>query len=353
MMKRISVLKSSAIAILILLVSAINIPFVQAAPVDTGLCPPDFDQGLVTTEFVECYDSSSPTSQRIDAEEHRIILEAICLTVPRSQVTSSQIRVNSSGRFYAQVTCTIRLIVPTGTVFCPADADEVLRAFDKVICQYFGMAERTFAQAATAINQQSAACTVLNGSVLESSIESIVVLGRTFYSTSLVCSLTTRTTDIVVCPYGFHESDEDEDQLVCEFSDRTLATLAEAQQTSLAAQNTCTGTTAGLGTVTEVLVGSTSTPSFFAQVECTITKPRYGIFTDSRILRACDESCTESVFQTRQCLNGGTVGGPGCTAPSTQTIDRRCHTGVDRSGLCPLVPTPAYLPSLLLDEEED
>jgi hypothetical protein len=344
------ILRSSAFVALIFLTTLVKVPLAHAA---TGLCPSGFNEGIVTTGFVECDDSSSARIDRADAEFDRIVLEAICLSEPRSSVSNSQIMVTGSGRFFAEVTCTIQRVVPSGTVLCPTDAEEILRAFDTLICEYFGTAETTLQQATTTLNQQNSECTSLSGSVLESSINSVDVPADTFFSTSLVCALDTLTTDNLVCPFGFDEIFETVDEILCVRTDRSFETIEEAEQENQVAQNICTDTTAGLGSVTEILLGVTSVPSFFSTVECTITKPRYGEFSDSRTIRACDASCTEEIEQSRQCLNGGVIGGPGCSASSTQTVERRCNTGVDRNGLCPLMHVvPSILLPLLLDEED-
>jgi len=92
---------------------------------------------------------------------------------------------------------------------------------------------------------------------------------------------------------------------------------------------------------------------FFSTVDCTINIPSFSEFDDQAVLRACDATCTEEVEQSRECLNGGDVGGPGCLGPGTQIIVRKCNTGPDPQGLCPLIVTPMtnVVPLLLLDED--
>ena len=264
------------------------------------------------------------------------------------------VEATSSGNYFARLICRVNRQVAPGTLLCPDDSQEVFRAFDTLLCNYFGDAHETVQQGNDALNEQSNECVnTFNGRVLGSSLRQGSFDDIPFFFTALACGITVPATDVFECPFGFDENSRDENMIECEFSDNSFATLGEAENSNQANQTLCTDTTAGLGTVTESLVGMTSLDDFFNTVVCEIKIPRYGPFTDDAILRACDASCTEQVSQSRLCLNGGQVGGPGCTAPSTQIIDRTCNTGVDRDGLCPLIPAPAsvYLP-LLLDEED-
>jgi len=192
--------------------------------------------------------------------------------------------------------------------------------------------------------------------VLKSGIgEGTILDDIPFFFTSLACGIEIDPVDVIECPYSFEEIDRDEDELLCSSRADGFETNAEAIAENMQAQSICTGTTAGLGTVREFFTGvSTSDSLFFSNVECLIRIPSYGEFEDSSIVRACDETCTEGVEQTRICLNGGEVGGPGCVESDTQTIDRKCNTGTNADGLCPLIITPnTVVPFLLDDDEED
>jgi len=59
------------VLVLVFLAGTISKTHAQSEP-DLGLCPEGYEQGLVTTGFVDCYDSSRATSQREDAEFDRV-----------------------------------------------------------------------------------------------------------------------------------------------------------------------------------------------------------------------------------------------------------------------------------------
>ena len=339
--------------ILIGLFSTFSYTATVSAEEETGLCPDGYAEGQVTTGFVDCHRESGSFNDIEDAELARLQREAVCNATPNAEIIYSEVEVNSSGRFFARLVCRVNRPVPPGTKLCPDDSQEVFRAFDTLVCQYFGNVVATVQEGNAALTAQSTECTnVVGGRVLESSIRQDEFDEIPFFFTSLACGVQIPATDIFDCPWTFHENSRDEDLLECEFSDDSFMTLAEAQNSNAATQLICTDTTAGLGTVTESLVGEGSPGEFFNTVVCEIRLPRYGPFSDDSILRACDASCTEQVSQSRMCLNGGQAGGPGCTEPATQVIDRRCNTGVDRDGLCPLIHEPATIYAPLLLEED-
>lgn len=341
--------------IAIALISSISTSIVYAQ-IDLQLCPVGFSQGTVTTGFVECYRESSNRSTREEAELERLQREAICQTHPNSVVTSSGIFGTSSGRFFSMVTCTVTRSIPDGTVLCPNDSEEVYRAFDTLVCQNFGNTTSTVEEAQTALNEQVLECTTnAEGQVIETELNEEVFDDIIFFTSSVSCSLTTAATDNIECPFNFSETDRDENTIECETQDRRYETLEEAETASDADKLICADTTAGLGSVSlESMVGITSNDSFFSLVICNITIPRYGDFEDSDVIRVCDATCTEEIEQSRICLNGGIIGGPGCIASSTQIIERRCNTGPSRESLCPLMVTPMtnVIPLLLFDEED-
>ncbi len=330
---------------------------------DLGLCPGGFNQGLVTTGYVDCNRNSGQTSDIEEAEFDRLQREAICLANPNSQVQSSEIVANSdSTRFFSRITCRVTRAVAPGTVLCPDDSTEVFRAFDTLACQYFGMASTTAAGAQTMLDEQTTDClSNFGGRVLLSSVRmetSDTSSGQMvdFFRTSFACAKEIQPLDVFECPLGFDQQrGSNDDMLICEFSERSLETLAEAQALNTQVQEICTGTTAGLGVVSDSnTFASTSGEGFITEMICTVAIPRFGDFADDSVARACDATCTESIVQVRSCLNGGEVGGPGCTLPDTQTIERRCNTGPDRAGLCPVsvVPAANVAPLLLLDDDD-
>jgi len=342
--------------LVIILASLGSTAIVQAQSEDLGLCPDGYNQGLVTTGYVDCDRRSGNRNNIEEAELDRLDREAICLANPNSQVVSSQIVGTSSGRFYARITCRVTRPVTSGTVVCPENSTEVFRAFDTLACQYFGMASTTAAGAQALLDQQANDCTAnFGGRLLLSSIKMDVSEANPgqmveFFRTSLACAKEIAPIDVFECPLGFDElSQSNDDMLVCGFDEESIETEAEAQALNTQVEEICTGTTAGLGVVSASnTFASTSDDGFITEVVCTIAIPRFSAFTDDSILRACDASCTESVLQTRSCLNGGDIGTPGCTLAASQTIERKCNTGPDRAGLCPLIIAPTIVVSVLL-----
>ncbi len=331
---------------------------VHAQSSDLGLCPTGYSQGLVTTGFVDCYRESSRRSDRDEAERDRLEREAICLSNPNSSVFSSRIIGTSSGRFFSEITCRVTRELPAGTTLCPDESVEVFRAFDTLACEYFGSASTTLAGAESAVASESAMCVNdFSGRVLKSGVQMEVAQGDIdYFSTFMLCAKEIPAMDVFECPVGFDETDRSDTLLECEFENFSYETLAEAQSANAIEQQICTGITAGLGVVANSVVeASTSGSGFFTRLECNINIPSYGLYEDTSVLRACDASCTEEVEQVRPCLNGGIAGGPGCLGDNTQQISRRCNTGIDRSGLCPLSIAPASIisPILLLDDEEE
>lgn len=341
---------------LILLLSMFtNTPLVHAEE-DLGLCPDGFDQGIVTTGFVECYRESGRRSTREQAEAERLEREAVCNANPNSEVTSSAILGTPSGGFFSAVTCTVSREVPEGTVLCPTTSEEIYRAFDVLICRDFGNAAETAAEAQAALDTQIAECNAAEGGrVLQTNLSEEEFDDIVFFTSSVTCAFATAATDIIECPLGFEETDRDDNMIRCVLNERPFESLDEANAANTAAQSLCTDTTAGLGTVDEfTTTGETSNSEFFSLTICNIRIPRFGDYEDDSVIRACDASCTEEVIESRECLNGGVVGGPGCIDPATRQIVKRCNTGPDKDGLCPLVITPsAILKPLLLDDEEE
>lgn len=320
---------------------------------DLELCPDGYTQGTVRTESVDCYRSTSSRSDRADAELLRLQREAVCLATPNAEVTSSLILTNSNGNFFAEIICTVARPIPADTILCPDNSEEVSRAFNTLVCKNFGSSVFNIEEASSAIATQSTQCTTgFSGRVLMSGINEETFEDVTFFTTFLSCAREIPSTDIIECPYSFFEISRDENTIECSVSDREFETMEEAEGASQAAQDICTGTTDGLGSVSDLVVVS-SAGDFIFTVECEIRIARYGPFADSEFIRACDASCTEEVRQARPCLNGGIIASTGCTEASTQVIERRCNTGPDRSGLCPITAFPAanIVPLLLLDDD--
>ncbi len=321
---------------------------------DLGLCPSGFSQETVRTGSVDCFRSTSARSDRSDAEQLRLQREAVCLATPNAEVTSSIIRTNSSGRFFAEIICTVARPVPAGTVLCPDDSEEVVRAFDTLVCKYFGSSVLSMQEGQAVLTSQTSECTNgFGGRVLKSGIDQQTFEGVSFFTTFLSCAREIQDTDIIQCPYTFFEVGRDENIIDCRIDNTNFDSINEAQEANAAEQAICTGTTAGLGSVSSSVVGATTSNTFRSTTECEIRIARYSDFADSAVIRACDASCTEEIEQSRTCLNGGQIGSTGCTAPSTQVIVRRCNTGPDRDGLCPVMATPAanVVPLLLLEED--
>lgn len=324
------------------------------AQVDLELCPTGFSQGLVTTGFVECYRTSGQRSTREQAELDRLAREAVCNATPNAEVTSSVIEATSSGRFFSRITCTVTREVPVGTVLCPDMSEEVYRAFDTLVCQYFGSAFGTAPEGQESLTELLSLCVAApGGRVLQSRLDEIMDLNNTFFAPNVACAFTTRVTDNIECPFGFSEVDRDDNTIECTVNKRNFESLAEATTENASDKSICTDTTAGLGSVVSEATGATSNSLFFSTVDCEINIPRFGEFVDQTVIRACDASCTEEIEQVRACLNGGTIGGPGCLGSATQTVERKCNTGPNPKGLCPLIVTPPanVVPLLLLDDD--
>jgi len=321
---------------------------------DLGLCPNGFTQGTVTIGSVDCYRSSSARSELSEAQALRLQREAVCLATPNAEVTSSILRTNNSGQFFSEIICTVSRPVPDNTVLCPAGSEEAIRAFDTLVCENFGIPATTAQDAQTAIEAQMTQCTTdFSGRVIRSGVEQQAFENVDFFTTFLSCAREIEDTDIIQCPYTFSERSRDEDTIDCRSEFSGFASIEEAEEEGQAAQSICTGTTAGLGAADQSIIGAASNSTFFSSTDCEIRIARYGAFADSAVIRACDASCTTEVEQTRACLNGGTVGATGCTGPSSQLVERRCHTGPDRSGLCPSngIPAANIVPILLLDDD--
>lgn len=351
MTRIIYVLKLSVFAILLNTLVGLTTAHAQE---DLGLCPDNYTQGTVRTESVDCYRSTSARSDRADAEALRLQREAVCLATPNAEVTSSLILTNSSGNFFAEIVCTVGRPIPADTILCPDDSEEVIRAFDTLVCKYFGSSVLTMEAGADVIATQTTECTTdFTGRVLMSGINEETFEDVTFFTTFLSCAREIPATDIIECPYTFHENSRDENTIECGVGQSGFETIEEAEDANAAAQEICTGTTAGLGSVTDFVTAS-SGDFFTSFVECEINIAKYGPFADSEILRACDASCTTEIEQARACLNGGQIGSVGCTEESTQIIVKRCNTGPDRDGLCPTMVTPAanVVPLLLLDDDD-
>lgn len=358
-MKKINLLlKISTLLLLLSLLSHSGPVFAQEE--DTGLCPDGYNEGIVETGFVECYRESTRRTDRADAEFDRLEREAVCLAEPRSAVTSSEIIQDSNGRYYSRITCTITRVVPADTVLCPADSDEIYRAFDTLVCQYFGSASITMPAAQAVLADNVTACSSASGGTV---INSRVFMAegiddQVFFYSNLSCAFAIPATNVFECPVGFDERTRTEDMLECRRFDTDFATQAEASAAQDNVEQICTGTTAGLGTIGFTAVSpdtSVQPNTFFSEVNCLINLPRYGEFRDDQIVRACDATCTEDIQQIRNCLNGGVVGGPGCIEPDTQIITEDCNTGTDINSACPVLGIPAanIVPLILLDDEEE
>ncbi len=332
-----------------------------SAQEETGLCPENFREGIVTTGYVDCFRESSARSDREDAELLRLQREAECLAEPRSELLRSEIIVDRNGNFFASLTCRITIPVPAGTILCPEDTTEIFRAFDFLVCQYFGSASTNEAGANTALNEDIAACEAAppGGTVLAATILSAESADddEQFFFSDVSCGFNIPAVDIFECPVGFEEQNRTEDLLQCERKDEGLLDLASAIAINQQAQGICMTTTAGLGSVVfqQTELDTTTDPdTYMSEVDCDIALPRYGEYMDGDIVRACDATCTEDIEQTRRCINGQ-VGDPGCTEDDAQTITQDCNTGTDQSTACPImgVPSGQIVPLLLLDEEED
>lgn len=353
-------MRLTVIPVLLILSTFFYQPTTAFAQTETGLCPPGFDEGVVTTGFVDCYRQSSQRSDREDAEFLRLEREAVCIAEPNSELISSEIIQASNGNFFARLICRIYRDVPSGTVLCPEGSEEVFRAFDSLVCRYFGSAANNMSAATAALDADASACEAAEpgGTVLDASIRfGTSADDEPFYYHDLACGFTIPVTDIFECPVGFEEEFRDDEMLICERFDMGIPSLAEAQTVSDNLQAICSDTTAGLGDVTraEITADTSGTNTFFSLVECTINIPRYGEFQDGDIVRACDETCTLDLEQTRNCLNGGQIGQPGCSAPSSQIVELSCNTGTNLDSACPLlgVPSANIVPLLLIDEEDE
>ena len=344
------------ISLVLLLLLIHHSPSALAA--DTGLCPPGYKEGTVTTGYVDCHRESSPTSNRANAEIDRLAREAVCIAEPRGEVYSSVIVENESGNFFSRITCRVGRVVAPDTVLCPADSDEIFRAYSSLVCQYFGSAANT--EAAAIANQADivTACTsaVPPGSALLSSIKlASSANSQPYFYSELSCGFAIPAIDVFVCPVGFFELSRTEDLINCIRRDFGLLSLAGAQTTNQGVENLCVNTTAGLGEVTfsSFSADTSGNNTFFSEVECEINIPRYGNFVNGAVIRACDASCTEEIEQTRACLNDGVPGQPGCIGPATQVISKKCNTGTSRDSACPLMGIPAanIVPLLLLDDD--
>jgi len=323
---------------------------------DLELCPDNFSQRLVTTTLVECFEQTRNRSDREDAERDRIEAEALCLFTPNARIASSDIfSTSSGGAFFAQIVCEVSRSLPPGTTLCPEESEELLRAFDSVFCGYFGSPTATMADAQVELASQNAACAAASGRGIRSEIMMELLEDETpFFFAETTCVLATAAVDVFECPPDFRQVDRDEDSLRCLFEDSGFDTQPEAQASLDSASAICETTTANLGTVTDAITRETSNNQFAANVECEILIPRFGEFQDDQVTRACDASCTLDIQQLRPCINGGVVGGPGCTESDTQIISRKCNTGPDPEGLCPFpVTTTTVIPTLLLDDEPE
>lgn len=341
------------------LVVACLLPSASFAQEDTGLCPENFNEGIVTTGFVDCFRETSSRSNRADAEILRLQREAECIAEPRGSLIRSEILVDNNDNFFGSLTCRIGRVIPPNTILCPDGSIEIVRAFDTLACQYFGSAAESMAGAMTALNADTAACVAAppGGNVLTSSVR----IGESadddelFFFTDLACGFDIPAVDVFECPIGFDERSRTETELECERVDVGLADMAQVDEVNASIQSICVATTAGLGSVVDSQVDfDTSTNTFRSEVDCNILIPRFGDFVDGDVIRACDESCTEDIEQTRMCLNGGVVGGPGCTASDTQIVTVKCNTGFDRSSACPVlgIPSANIVPLLLLDDDD-
>ena len=324
---------------------------------DTGLCPNNYSEGVVTTAYVDCHRESSQRNDRADAELDRLAREAVCIAVPRGVVHSSVIVETTSGKFFSRITCRVGRLIAPGTVLCPDGSDEIFRAFGSLVCQYFGSAANSEAQAVANHAALVTACTSATppGSVVTSSIK----LGNSadnepFYFSELSCGFDIPAIDVFDCPVGFNEDSRTEDLITCTRRDYGLISFNVAQTTNQGVQNLCVNTTAGLGEVTfsSFSADTSGNNTFFSDVECEINIPRYGNFINGDTIRACDTSCTEDIEQTRTCLNGGIPGQPGCVGPAIQVITKKCTTGTNPNSACPLMGVPAanIVPLLLLDD---
>lgn len=323
---------------------------------DLGLCPDNFSQRLVTTTLVECFEQTRNRSDREEAERERIEAEALCLFTPNASIASSDIfSTSSGGAFFAQIVCEVSRPVPPGTTLCPEGSEELLRAFDSVFCGYFGTPAPDMAGAQAQLAEQTTACTAASGRSLRSEIMMDELDDETpFFFAETSCVLSTAAVDVFECPPDFRELRRDTDSISCLFDESGFNSMGEAQATVDAAAAICETTTAGLGTVSDQIARETSNNEFVAIVECDILIPRFGDFADGDVVRACDASCTLDLEQNRPCVNGGVIGGPGCTAEASQVITQRCNTGPDPAGLCPFpVTTTTVIPTLLLGDDEE
>lgn len=350
-----------AIVTTFLLTAVFSTGSVVYADDETGLCPENFTEGVVTTGYVDCFRTTSATSDREEAERRRLVREAECIAEPRSELIFSAVLSNSAGDFFPSLICRINRVVPPGTILCSDDSLEIYRAFDTLACEYFGSAANTMAMAQQALAEDEAACLAqTGGSVLVSAVRLAESQDddELFYFTDLSCGFAIPATDVFECPVGFEELSRTEDLLSCQRLDSGLPNEAEANRVNQQVQQICSSTTGQLGSVVfSTIVADTSfeQPAFTSGVECEIDLPRYGDYVDGDILRACDASCTLDIQEVRSCLNGGTAGGPGCSGPATRTVTRKCNTGKDRNSLCPLlgVPETTVVPLLILDDDEE
>ncbi len=353
-------LSISAIS-LVFLISSFTVPHSVYAQEETGLCPDGFREGIVTTGYVDCFRESRSDSDLEEVELLQLEREAVCLATPNSELISSEITVDNNGRYTARLICRINRNVSPETVICPEPSLEVYRAFSNLICRFPGSAALTETDARAAQAEDEASCLAASpmGTIVDSSVRIFLSASdEPFYTSNVACGFTIPATDIFACPVGFEEDRRSEDLLECTRRDLGLPTMDEANLVNSNVRSICENNTAGLGVVenSEVQLNTTTgLDDFFSIVECHISLPRYSDFQDGEIIRACDESCTEDIEQTRRCLNGGTVGGPGCSESDAQIVTQKCNTGTVLTSACPLlgVPSANIVPLLLLDDEEE
>ena len=127
------------LSLILLWFSAALFSSTAQAQEETGLCPENFTEGVVTTGYVDCFRVSSSSSSRETAEERRLEREAECIAEPRSELVFSEVLVNSGGNFFASLVCRINRVVPAGTVLCPDGSLEVYRAFDTLACEILAL----------------------------------------------------------------------------------------------------------------------------------------------------------------------------------------------------------------------
>ena len=381
--------------------STFTINFIDSRfPCPEGTTRQSFD---VANDAYNCVGFAAGTFETmVEADEAFEDFELACENLSGTVFGSSSV-VSSSGEiigFGANGSCTDISAEVGGVVSCPTDVldqnfssrtfSEQNRTADELVCITFPSPED--------LADIENLCTSLLGDVVNT--------GSSFSTT---CSFpAVAPTNPLVCPDGFRAYRSTAEVLNCIATPQSDS--ASSVQTMVdAANQTCTDAV-GVFASTEigeiqisqgfgglrgkqlgpiqaqpqgavVSVPVTSSGLFGANVTCAIdqtaasgTEPAddsaeepaeepasFSPFVFTRVIRACDATCTEDLELVRECINGE-VGEPGCEGSLTMLETLDCNTG--SAGLCPAEVQPGLTPDgfqveslsgallILLGEEE-